>query len=567
MLQIISGKFFESENIFHNECKGILYSNISLYKKETFEHIDLFPVDISNNISSYVVSYDLQLERQSESLSITKTGEDEIIRDLKNILSFGLDCVFDEDKSLVEKVCRIKGSGNGHRAVPSDFINGTLNLNKDSSDNEIDKCKKLFKHIIGLPREDYVNILNCLVAYNASIRLLNEDINLAYSMLVYCLESLSQNYDFYEPKWEDYNQDKKNKLEKIFKSLSLEDSEAIIAILIKDEHFKLSRRFNDFAVKYLDNNYYERNDERIIINKDDVEIALSNAYNIRSKYAHMLKPIMRQLTMDKFSKEGDTFKFCHNTFFTYSGLLRTVRTVVYNFIFSLQTVVLEKFDWSKDLPGIINVELAPYFWLYRDVKDNGESAEHILEGLLKCLIYHRNNIPNMEKTIKVYFEHIPEMKKKNKHAAYVLGYIYTKIMEDITEENKNIFNNYINKYQELIDECCIYNLILLTVVGGVGREIKWELEDCEKIIRDYNRQKHRADRLRLPSEIETMIYLCIAYSNDENHVEKRNEWLWKAYYNSNNIKDIQNKIKESIDNGSVYGISFIWDNIISRYKV
>ena len=29
MLQIITGKFYDSDDRFHNDCKGILYSNIS----------------------------------------------------------------------------------------------------------------------------------------------------------------------------------------------------------------------------------------------------------------------------------------------------------------------------------------------------------------------------------------------------------------------------------------------------------------------------------------------------------------------------------------------------------
>lgn len=47
------------------------------------------------------------------------------------------------------------------------------------------------EQLLALNREDYINILNCIVAYNASVRLLSEDISLAYSMLVYCLESLA----------------------------------------------------------------------------------------------------------------------------------------------------------------------------------------------------------------------------------------------------------------------------------------------------------------------------------------------------------------------------------------
>ena len=69
--------------------------------------------------------------------------------------------------------------------------------------------------MIGLKREDYKIIMQCLSAYYSAIRVLYEDISLSYSMLVYCIESLSSNYDKYIPTWDDYDYDIKMKLEKI----------------------------------------------------------------------------------------------------------------------------------------------------------------------------------------------------------------------------------------------------------------------------------------------------------------------------------------------------------------
>ena len=107
MLQIISGKFFDSENRFHNDCKGILYSNGCICGINEFEYIKMESVEAYNNVSSYVVSYDNQLEVIPASMQFVKVGDDEIMRQLKNILSFALNCVFDEDKAVVEKICNL----------------------------------------------------------------------------------------------------------------------------------------------------------------------------------------------------------------------------------------------------------------------------------------------------------------------------------------------------------------------------------------------------------------------------------------------------------------------------
>ena len=89
--------------------------------------------------------------------------------------------------------------------------------------------------MIGLKREDYKIIMQCLSAYYSAIRVLYEDISLSYSMLVYCIESLSSNYDKYIPTWDDYDYDIKMKLEKILSGYDNDLFDEIKKILIKVE--------------------------------------------------------------------------------------------------------------------------------------------------------------------------------------------------------------------------------------------------------------------------------------------------------------------------------------------
>ncbi len=567
MLQIISGKFFDNDNRFHNDCKGILYSNGCVSGKNDFEFIKLESVEAYSNISSYVVSYDNQLQVLPAKMQLVKVGEDEIIRQLKNIFSFSFNCIFDEDKSVIEKICRSKGNGSGRGDVPSDFIKDTLNVKKIIPAESIEESKKFFKQVIGLNRQNYINVLNCLIAYNASIRLLDEDKNLAYSTLVYCLESLVQRYDTYEPVWDDYEQNKKEKLEKVFRRISEIESTEIKGLLIKDEHLKLAQRFRKFVIKYLDDTYYQRKENRHLIHKDDVEIALSNAYITRSKYAHMLKPIMKQLTMADFSKDSDSFSFIHDIFFTYSGLLRTVRTVITNFIFSLVTVETEKFNWYDDLPGMFEMQPAPYFWIWKKDKQSGEGAEARLEGLIECLVYYRNNIPPMDDVVTLYFQHLFQMNEYNRRAAFALGCIYAKLISNIDGEKRNLYDDYIEKNLNLIDKCCIHNLILAVVPINIQKDIDWSTEDCENVIMEYNKKKHKHNHLRLPPEVETMIYLMIANSaKDDDDSKKQRHWLLKAFDNSNNSTDIQAKISEALESKESFDISLVWDRIYARFQ-
>lgn len=106
LLQKNTGKFYDNEDRFHNDCGGILYSNISFSGIREIGHIRLQRVEACGNIKAYIVSYDNQLQKSHSDLELIKVGDKEILHQTKNILSFTLDAFFDDDKSTVERICK-----------------------------------------------------------------------------------------------------------------------------------------------------------------------------------------------------------------------------------------------------------------------------------------------------------------------------------------------------------------------------------------------------------------------------------------------------------------------------
>lgn len=171
---------------------------------------------------------------------MVKVGDDEIIRQMKYILTFSLNAIFDENESVVEKIIRTdisQGDTSEH------FLGDIVRNNKFISDDELQFSISFYNQMMGLRREDFKIIMQCLSAYYSAIRVLYEDISLSYSMLVYCIESLSSNYDKYIPTWDDYDCDIKEKLEKVLSGYDNELFEKVKTVLIKDKHLKLSKRF------------------------------------------------------------------------------------------------------------------------------------------------------------------------------------------------------------------------------------------------------------------------------------------------------------------------------------
>ena len=51
MLQIITGKFFKSEDRYHNDCHGKLYSNVKFDNIRQMAHIKIEPSESDGEIT------------------------------------------------------------------------------------------------------------------------------------------------------------------------------------------------------------------------------------------------------------------------------------------------------------------------------------------------------------------------------------------------------------------------------------------------------------------------------------------------------------------------------------
>lgn len=77
MLQIITGKFYKSENRYHNECQAKLYSNVKIENTKQIGHIKLESVESGDDIAEYNVFYDNQLEKIHSEFSMVNVGKEE----------------------------------------------------------------------------------------------------------------------------------------------------------------------------------------------------------------------------------------------------------------------------------------------------------------------------------------------------------------------------------------------------------------------------------------------------------------------------------------------------------
>lgn len=367
MLQIISGKFFKSAERHSSAGKGILYSNYSWIAPIVTCIGVLEPVDSYRAVSSYVFNYTNQLERGSRgSLEVVRVGDSEIVRQFQLLCMFGLRACFSDDRALVLTNCRKAGISVSDTLVPSSFASRVFDSKLMGSVAEIDRFVHLVEQVIGLPRAQYVAVINVLDNLDHALQVLNWNIDLSYSMLVYCLESLSQNFDGESPRWSDYDDTTRGALDKLLSTADPTLAESIRETLLSSAHQKLSARFINFIESHLRESYFveEAQGKTHPLRRSHLRRALKNVYIMRSGYVHKLQPIRDQLHHAGISR-GEVFVWDKEPYLTFDGLLRLVFHVLNAFIFAQPTVATEEFNWRADLPGRINLNLAPEYWVWR----------------------------------------------------------------------------------------------------------------------------------------------------------------------------------------------------------
>ena len=85
--------------------------------------------------------------------------------------------------------------------------------------------------------------------------------------------------------------------------------------------------------------------------------------------------------------------------------------MIYNFAFSLQKTGFEVFDWRGAIPGCVELEAAPYYWIWKMDNNKGEGAKARVEGFVETFVHYQNKIPTMDDVIKMYLSHLGDVKR------------------------------------------------------------------------------------------------------------------------------------------------------------
>ncbi len=556
MLQIISGKFFGEGERYEFERKGILYSNMSWFRAietrvGTLEEVDT----VGSEVSSYVLSYRNQLEKEPAG-GVVRTGDTEIVEQFGWLCMVWFEAFFDGDRQTVVINCREKPSHAGDEYVGARFAKPYLSSERLITEEDEQGFVRFVDKVIGLPRRDYLAVTSFLQTMSHALHVLRQNLDLAYSMLVYALEALGQGRSVYLPRWEDYDPGVRKRLDPVLEELAPETSEAVRDALLEDAQLKLQQRFLDFIVSHIPDSFFTEDAERVErpVRYSELERALKNAYRARSNYVHELLPLIHQIKTRGIA-DGEVFEWDNKPYLTFNGLLRIARTVVIDFV-QKQPYLEEEYDWVSELPGRVTMKVAGQYWIWQhegySVNRSADWLSGFLPVWLETVSSGESVMPDLRPLLARFESLLVSASDTQRAQMLAIHVLYNSRIVPKSPNHEAVYE----ANARLFEECRIESMVLKVLMG---EEWPWDAEDCARAYEAYAQTKFHRGGLSLPWSLEVaiMAYIADKYRDDEQEDEFR-RWCLRALLESAGQSDWQNHIRAVEEEGQAVDLNIFF---------
>lgn len=536
MLQIISGKFFKGEDRHRFDAFGILYSNVACWRPIVTSVATLHPVDPHGSATRYVITYTNQIERESDlagGISLARTGDAEIVEQFRLLLILGLRGFFATERRDVEHACRTRPAyASDH--VPSRMMDRFFDARVDADAEDMARCETLIGDVLGLPRKSYLAVMSYVANFVDALQAADTNIDLGYSMLMYGIEALSQQFGVFEPTWEDYDPKVKARIDELL-THEPQILESVRGALLQSTHLRIQHRTAAFVEQYLPDSFFEGahvKQRKSPLRRSFVRRSIRNAYRLRSKFVHELE---RGEGLDRAFGDFDVLTRKNEPLLTFRGLVRVAEQVVPQFVETQERVETEDIEWRSELPGIVKAEMAPQYWIWRADTFQPTRAHDRLSAFLGQL-EEATTVGGSVTDLRAVLLRIEELITKKQSSSsqrramaclYVLYHTLVKPNPDLEliTENENVRK----RCDDLLNETCSMEALLRDLL--FGQDFGWPRDECSAVVSAYYRsQKFEKGCLKLPPQMEAALLAAVGnmYLGPPLAVDTASEWLRKA---------------------------------------
>ncbi|MFX1803061.1 hypothetical protein PWR66_05290 [Paraburkholderia sp. A1RO-5] len=511
MLQISTGKFFNTENMRETIHRGVLYSNFQIRP-------DGCITTKAGTLSAAARWRDVQtlvcevIERQPNVWvpgTVASVGPDTFINDFAAVASFALERLFTPDHDLAVRLLTSQRPPLGIPRLPQIYVSKTFDMDAPYDRDAEARLANLFTDLLSLERKSFSAAMSAIRRYVTALHRLSDDLDLAYTLFVAAIESLVQKFHGTAPVWEDLDQRKRKPIDTALEDAESDVANAVRAAILSGEHVALGRRFRDFSLEHVGDQFFRDDAVKSIFppGRGDLTIALKHAYDIRSGYIHTLKAIPGLLASPH--TRAEVAQVDGSPHLTFEGLARVARSVIHEFIRRAPRSEREEHDYQKDFPNVLRMALAPSMWIHNPALLTADSAYIYLNGFLHEVEQQQLNpdtpITDIRKVTEKIDSLLPTLAKPEQRLPLVtLHYWFSHWLP--AEERKKAISRLGTFLGDLEGESA--EAFFLYVYEG--RLPPWPAKTCEAVFDKYSRFQYRDKRLNVGRLLGAAGLLAIA---------------------------------------------------------
>jgi hypothetical protein len=510
MLQITSGKLYPNGVGRKNQLRGVLYSNLIIAGLEDAPIVtdagSLLQAETIGTPTSII--YELTEQMESDEIApgiLISHGVQPYMHDFAAVVSFALRITCSPDIDLCSRLL----SGKRSLAVssaPSKLVKRVFDQQIWCQQQDRDFLISFVRDLIGLQRRSFLAAMKAIRTYVTGLHRIADDLELAYTLLVASIESLSQDFDGHEGSWNDYESSKRKRIDDALKDADATTAHRVRAALVKIEHLALSRRFRDFALDHISPAYFRETGLVGVTGRLDMRDALKEAYSLRSRYVHNLRRLPDLLSTDMSYSE--VVRADHATFLTLEGLARVTRHIILQFVARQPKIATEQYDYRLERYGIIQAPLSPEYWIGRPEGLTPNSGRMWLESFLQQFSGHLQSNSTMTELGAVLVrveEMLPELDKRQRTPFLALYCLYNRVVP--AENRAANFEAIVRQYHEDLAAPSMEALathLILEVNSG------WTIEQHRAEHDHYFEQRNQRSGFRAPGLFEAGFTLALA---------------------------------------------------------
>lgn len=514
MLQIATGKLFTRAPRLENLLRGTLYTNAFITRDESIETAAgrLLPSS-SYSIQPFGLVYEFteRIEDEGEEkpgILISSTA-DPYLHDYAVLVSFALNCVCTPDFDLARRLTSGE-QGLSTRVAPPVLVRRFFDKQYSCKPEDVQFLATFIGQVIGLGRTTFLGVMRSIRTYVNAMHRIADDLELAYALLVASVESLAQDFDGHKSDWLSVDERKRNAIDAALRGVDEAAAERVRQALLEVEHVALARRFREFAIAHTPSSFFRESVESPgrRLGRSDLAAVLATAYASRSKYVHQIRRLPDMVSLPH--NHSETVNDGRAVHLTLQGLSRLMRGVIVEFVMRQPTIDVEPYDYQLERSGVVQMRMAPQYWVGSsegDITGKGrEKLEGFLEQLESCLLRERGAaLTDLRPVLTLAAEFAASLKKPIQRpylALYALFNLY------LPEHEKMPMSPSLRALVE--KELDVPGPEAMISFALYGQAIPWSLQSHQEAVDTYFRRRASASGIRFPRLFDAAITLELA---------------------------------------------------------